>query len=619
VITQRGVAQRRGLGQSMNDKFVNAIREVLESGSSSSVAGSAFTTVNTHVELPAAPAGRIRVGPEGSDVFFVRDNRWRGTATEYVLEEGAEIFRAAGKNDDGSIQLREDRSNPRPYSHTGRVGPDGSWSTETVRPLRKVTVHTTARGVLGKSARPIELHRVARGRDGSTAWTVDATTSYVNDPDHPDQTVRKTSGTIAYADGATGTFETLMSFHGDYRSVSRIPGREDSGVKHFTLPDGTKVTERFNPIPGGGGFMRQRDTVKVTEHADDGGKTTVTTKTETVISGSTSTTVSTESTETSRRFDMDGNATNPKGDSMEFNTHTEFKDSQGRVTKVDESVVFGPDHNRTTVTHTEHPDGSTELDVLNWPLSGESSRRVQTFDKDGNPQKDETTEVQMDQSGSYVPVPGSSSGSTSSDGQTGGNSEKGDSGSSDSSGGSGDGDSPKVVDDEDDGLGVDGDETESSDDPDGYNDDTAPSGMTWDGQDCSLLTFLRDHGSSLFGGEDPYRQCDELGLEALTPLLAEALRANVDRPSSGGGGEGLGDDTPGSESGVTLQLGTDAHSVADPWGDWGDFSNPKAHRQLLLKVRDHELKSATTDAGVRTARLTTLDFASHQLDLMSFT
>lgn len=602
----------------MNGKFVDAVREVLESEHANRVTDTAFTTVHTHVELPAAPAGRIRVDAEGSGVFFVRDNRWRGTATEYVLEHGAEIFRAAGKNDDGSIQLREDRSNPRPHSRTGRVAADGSWSTETVRPLRKVTVRTTARGVLGQSDRPIELHRVARARNGSTAWTVDATTSYVDDPEHPQQTIRKTSGTIAYADGATGDFETLMSFQGDYRSVTRIPGRDDTGVKRFTLPDGTKVTERFNPIPGGGGFIQQRDTVKVTKHADSGGETTVTTKTETVISGSKSTTVSTESTETSRRFDMDSKATNPDGDSMEFNSHTETKDSQGRVTKVDESVVFGPDHNRTTVKHTEHPDGSTELDVLNWPITGEKSRRVQTFDKDGNPKKDETTPVEMDQSGSYVPVPGSSSeSSASSEEHKEGEGEQG--GSDSPGGGSGGGDSPKVVDDDDDGLGTDGDETESSDDPDGYTDDTAPSGMSWDGQDCSLLSFLRDHGSSLFGGEDPYRQCDDLGLEALTPLLAEALRASVDRPSSGGGGEGLGDDTPGIDTGATLQLGTDAHSVADPWGDWGDFSNPKAHRQFLLAVRDHELNSHTADAAVRQARLTTLDFASHQLDLMSFT
>jgi hypothetical protein len=601
----------------VNEKFINAIREVLESENAKRVSGTAFTTVRTNVELPAAPTGQVRVGPEGSDVFFVRDTRWRGTATEYVLEEGAEIFRAAGKEDDGSIRLREDRSNPRPCSRTGRITPDGSWSTETIRSIRKVTVRTTARGVLGQSDRPIELRRVARRRDGSTAWTADAKTSYVTDPDHPDQTVRKTSGTVAYADGATGTFETLMAFQGDYRSVSRMPGRDDAGVKRFTLPDGTKVTERSSPLPGGGGFTIERETLKVTKHTDTGGETSVTTKTETVVSGGKTTTVSTESTETSRRFDMDSTATNPKGESMEFNTHTESKDSQGKVTTVDESVVFGPDHNRTTVKHTEHPDGSTELDVLNWPISGESSRRVQTFDKNGNLKKDETTKVEMDQSGSYVPVPGSSSESTSSEEKTDGDGEKGHSDSS--GGGSGGGDSPKVVDDDDSGLGVDGDETESSDDPDGFGGDTAPSGLSWDGQDCSLLTFLRDHGSSLFGGEDPYRQCDDFGVEALTPLLAQALRASVDRPSSSGGGEGLGDDTPGIDTGVTLQVGTEAHSVADPWGDWGDFSNPKAHRELLLTVRDHEFTSDITDAGVRQARLTTLDFASHQLDLMSFT
>jgi hypothetical protein len=97
-------------------------------------------------------------------------------------------------------------------------------------------------------------------------------------------------------------------------------------------------------------------------------------------------------------------------------------------------------------------------------------------------------------------------------------------------------------------------------------------------------------------------------------LLGQALRAAVTAPPPSDD-EGLGTDTPDSGPPVTLTLGGIAHSVVDPWGDWGDFSNPKAHSKLLGVLQTQELERGAGALKQRQSLLTALTNARRGLDL----
>ena len=569
------------------------------------------TSVDAAVLTNGRQVGRLRVGPRGYDMLVERGNRWRAATTEYDARRQAQIFRAASVEEDGTLLIREERMGAKPHSRSGRVEPTGQWSTTTVRRVTGKIVRTSAHGELGRSDEPIVLQRQCTTSDGAPVWVADAAMTLTPDPNHPGRSVFTTAGQFSLADGGAGSFETVASVdgsHGDWR----LPGGmgRSAGVNKSTLPDGTKVTERSEMQPNGV-FHRTRETEKVVKDGNGVTHTDRTSTDESIGPGST-VRVSSETHEDSKFFDRDTGTVHEHGDTFQVETTTRHVDAAGNVTTEHEVDTF--DQNtalvRTDTTRVEHSDGSVELKTFTHDGT-DDVLRVEKINSHGGVDSDETTPMRMTQDGDWVPdtsapansgQSGEQAGSDS--GQSGGESSGGEStgGTDDESGQQGSDNDPE--------LGGD-DEAASDDSGDGgYGEDTGHPGLSWDGQSDGPLSFLRGHGRS--GGDgDLDGELDTLGSDELVALFAQALRAAVTTPTDN---EGLGADTPGGPS-VTLTLGDSAHSVVDPWGDWGDFSNPKAHSKLMGLLQSQALQSGVGASAEGQSLVTTLTNARRGLDL----
>jgi hypothetical protein len=361
--------------------------------------------VQTNVEAPVLTngrrIGRIRVGPRGYDMLVERGSRWRAAITEYDLRGQAQIFRAAGVEDDGALVVREERMGAKPHSRSGRIEPTGQWSTDTVRRVTGKIVRTSARGELGLFDQPVVLQRQCTASDGTPIWVADATMTREPDPDHPGRSVFTTSGQFRFPDGSVGSFQTVASV--DRQSSDwHSPGGPPTGVHKFTLPDGTKVTEREEMLPSGV-FHRSKETEKVVK---DGNGVTHTdrTFTEEAIGGTGGVVrVSSETHEVSKFFDRDTGTVHEQGDTFQVETETRDVDAAGNVTTEHEVDTFDQHSQaRTDITRVEHPDGSVDLKVFNHD-GRDDTLRVQKFDPQGSLKSDETTPMKMTQDGDWVP------------------------------------------------------------------------------------------------------------------------------------------------------------------------------------------------------------------------
>jgi len=547
------------------------------------------TSVDAAVLTNGQQVGRLRVGPRGYDMLVERGSRWRAAIIEYDLRGHAQIFRAAGVEDDGALLVRERRMGAKPHSRSGRVEPTGKWSTDTVRRVRGKIVRTSARGELGRSDQAVVLQRQCTASDGAPIWVADAVMTREPDTNHPGRAVFTTVGGFSFPNGRGGSFQTVASVDGT-SSDWRLPGGvgRSAGVSKSTLPDGTKVTERSEMSPSGV-FHRSKETEKVVKDSD-GVTHTDRTFTEEAIGSGSSVRVSSETHEVSKFFDKDTGTVHEHGDTFQVETTTRHVDAAGNVTTEHEVDTFDQNSGvRTDATRVEHSDGSVELKTFTHDGT-DDTLRVQTFGPQGDPRSDTTTPMRMTQDGDWVPdtsTPADSGQSSEQggpdSGETTGNGGS-DSGGANSSGGKDD-ESEHQGSDSDPDLGG-GDEAASDDSGDGgYGEDTGHPGLSWDGQSDGPLSFLRGHGGS-FGDGELDGDLDALGSDEMVALFAQALRAAVTAPPPTDDG-GLGADTPDSTAPVTLTLGDSAHSVVDPWGDWGTsatqkptasswaFSNPK--------------------------------------------
>lgn len=210
------------------------------------------------------------------------------------------------------------------------------------------------------------------------------------------------------------------------------------------------------------------------------------------------------------------------------------------------------------------------------PLGGGvGTRETIIVDKNGNTVSDKPDDVEIDQNGDWGPKtsasprPGSGSSGSSAD--------------------------PDPDPDPDSDHPSTGEESESDDTGDGgFGDDTGPPGLGWDGAQDSPRHFLPD-GSVDDGTAGCDGQLDNLGA-GMSIFLADVMLNAWNRP---GGAEGLGEDVTGVATPIEVDLSTvTPHSVADPEGNWGDFTNPKAHLELLDSIRLDAQKLGAPDVHI---------------------
>lgn len=479
---------------------------------------------------------------------------WRIAAVDTHVPGAGMRFRAAALLRDGTIRL-ETRSLGR-QRRTRKVTLDPQrnlWSTECTHVLPgRGTVITSASGRFGAGTEAT-LTRVLTDPYGRQVWRAQATMRLV---DGDDGRVRQTSGTATYANGDTGSFVTTVNAIGNGTSsfeiarIGKMPEKWGSNVVHN--PDGSITTFKYPPMPG---HDHQMDSNTVKQIPQSDGSTRVeNTVQHTHWDSNGHITEWGSSWVTTSRDLPTSNITGDQHDSQIERTGTE-RDTQGNKTQVHEIITVGPHGETSEIWHRDNPDGTHETQIISSENGERGTRETTVVDKNGHTVSEKHEDVELDQSGDWSPVP---------------------------SGGS----SPDPDPDPDSGSGEDhpstGEESQADDTGDGgFGDDSGPPGLGWDGLGDSPRHLLpdgsADDGTAGWGGE-----LDTLGA-AMGIGLARILLTAWNRP---GGAEGLGEDVTGIATTIPLDpSGFQPHSVADPDGNWGDFTNPKAHLDLLQAVQ----------------------------------
>jgi hypothetical protein len=155
------------------------------------------------------------------------------------------VFQAAGVLSDGTVVGHAESRGASQRRASLRVATDGRWSSV----VESGPVTTEAHGRLRAPDQPITLRRT-RSRAGEPLWTADAVTEFDVVADDGTPIARRTTGTIGYPGGATGTFRT------DYLSASSDGSFRDSSGAWQPVPGlgtGQTGSQTTEVLPGGPG------------------------------------------------------------------------------------------------------------------------------------------------------------------------------------------------------------------------------------------------------------------------------------------------------------------------------------------------------------------------------
>ncbi|WP_164478350.1 hypothetical protein [Mycolicibacterium stellerae] len=527
----------------------------------------------------------VDVGAGGYRIVSAGQRGWRAATLDTTDAVAGPRFLAVGidsatadKPRDGIVATATS-SGRRPRSVELRLTKAGDWVTHTEERIRgRAVVRTRAAGVLGKTTQGISLERVGLDHNGNQAWSAQASVSYLEDGSH------KTEGTISYVSGGTGEFASIsnprgLESSGGWKPIPAGPGatglqkielNKDGSVETHTTITSPKGTTSIHDVEySGQSHWEKTTTTKTSQFTPTGSVNHETTK--------------------SQFFDHDVG----KGETVSKTIET-----RDGVTTSEESrtVLTGDATNGGRVTSTTRSDGTGSIETLTWN-GNEGSKTLTETDKSGAVVKEERTALKKDQGTWREKYSGEQEEEE--------KQKEKDSSSSDDDSSSSDND------DSDNGEQTDdsGSETESDDGSGDYGEDTGgPPGLSWDGQDNGPLSLLKDGGKSLTDGDDPMRELDLLGAPEFAALLVKALRGAA-AGKGGSGGEGLGEDF-GPEIDASRLTLTVPHSVAID-GEWGDFTNPKAHTRLVTEIETHLVEQGQ-ESLARDLSATTLD---HGLDI----